>query len=400
MWFTYKAVTSEGEAISDRVQANDEANALRILAAEGKKVIEINSASKGKSRLMVLNQALSLDEQARFFEDAAILLNAGMSADQAFRAMESVAGTKRLSSGLSVVLDEIASGLSPSQALEKSEMFGTDVVALVASGESVSGLGKVFSALAKELAARSALRVKMVDTLSYPSFLVLLVICSVLLIAFALVPALMPIFEATSADLPLVMQILAGLRMSMLDYGLVLLGLIGAILLFVILPPTRNVIRTFRYPLVLKMPVVGSIAKQLALARYLRCLSLLISNNVKMPIALMLSADVVGVPGFQGALHGAVKDVTAGARLPKALADTGLFGQDIIAILRIGDDVNRLGLVSSRSADLLQNKAQRQIDLSLGLLTPAITIGMGFLIGLLVVTVMTTLLSVNELVIT
>ena len=90
-------------------------------------------------------------------------------------------------------------------------------------------------------------------------------------------------------------------------------------------------------------------------------------------------------------------NVANGARLHGAIVKAGIFDHATMSLVSLGEEANALPVVLDRAAKMLQLTLTRRIDTVLKLLTPALTISLGFLVGSLVISVMTTILSINDL---
>ena len=89
--------------------------------------------------------------------------------------------------------------------------------------------------------------------------------------------------------------------------------------------------------------------------------------------------------------------VSTGARLHAALQDSNLFPPGVLALATVGEEVNRLPVTLANAGTVMREEAKRTAERLLAMLTPAITIVLGALVGALVISVMTALLSINEL---
>ena len=106
-----------------------------------------------------------------------------------------------------------------------------------------------------------------------------------------------------------------------------------------------------------------------------------------------------GLPdgSYHAALRDVRKSVLQGAAFVTSIKATGLLDDTTLALLSVGEEANRLPEMLERAAYLLDRETTRQLDRMLKLLTPVITIAMGLLIGGLVISVMSAILSINDL---
>jgi general secretion pathway protein F len=113
--------------------------------------------------------------------------------------------------------------------------------------------------------------------------------------------------------------------------------------------------------------------------------------------ALLLANKTCSVTSYRAILDQLKDQVVAGKTFPEGLQASGIFPPAVLSLASIGDAVNGLPKVLTRAADILDDETTQLQKRILAALTPAITILMGLLIGSLVISVMSALLSINEL---
>ena len=124
---------------------------------------------------------------------------------------------------------------------------------------------------------------------------------------------------------------------------------------------------------------------------------MLIGNGTAMHIALDLSSKSVSNPSLILKLNNLRDAVSSGKKLPAAVKESEVFDLRVASLIAVGDEANQLASVTRRAADLLTEEVQRSTKRFFAVLTPALSIAMGLLVGGLVVSVMTALLSINEI---
>jgi general secretion pathway protein F len=397
--YAYVAFSKDGRKTRGVIDAGTTVDARRQLRSLGLSIIELRAAESGetlKSAKIFEPRQRRLD-YAQLFSDLAVLLNAGLSIDQAVRAVRDASVNRVRRAAMQELLDRLTSGNSPSSAFAQMPRLPTDTLALIVSGEKVARLPQVMALIAEELTRRRNQRKELIDALIYPAFLIVMMMFAIGVLSFVLVPSLEPIFESSGREPPIILHILGQLRRILTEPIVVLTGLtaFGFLLAVALLRP--SVAKAALGSLILKLPLFGGIISKVAIARYLQNLSLLLENSVLLADALKIAADGCAVPSYRSKLHHIQGVVLSGKSLHDAFVSTDLFPPGILSLIMIGDEVNRLGPVLAGAAAALQSDAQRTLDRATTLLTPVITIVLGALVGSLVISVMSALLSVNEL---
>lgn len=397
--FAYTAFNKDGRRQKGAVGALDLADARRKLKSDGLVIanltpVEANSHGKLSELLRGFHARFSL---TRFFTDLSVLMNAGLGIDQALRAMHEAASHATDKRMISNILEQLSSGATAADALSHLHDMPEDIVALIASGERSARLSHIVMVVAASLERRQIHRKQLIDAAVYPLFLLIMLVVAIGVVTFVLVPTLEPIFESSGRDLPFIVAVLSGLRQTLSDplAFLTILTIICVVFLIGVLKPAAR--KRTSDGLLLRVPLLGRTIRSSALGRYLQSLALLLENSVPLPEALNLSARCCPAASFRERLLSAHEVIVSGKRLPEALMSTDLFPQSVISLVAIGDGVNKLPAVLENASWILRDEAQRLADRLLALLTPMITILLGAIVGGLIVSVMTALLSINEL---
>lgn len=405
MNFRYKAYLPDARQEAGDIDATDRQDALRQLAGRGRIVFELDETKFKKENRNAAGQSPKAFafmarrfNPAQLFADLALLTGAGFTITQALRSMHSTEASVEQRKNIGELLANMSAGTSATAAFGGIKSITADCLGLIASGESAGRLPEVFQALTEQYEERAKLKSQLQNALGYPIFLLILMIVAILVLTFVLVPAIEPIFENADRSPPTVVTLLSALRVF-LTSGFVVIGplVILGVLLAALMPPIRKRVGVFLFGLTGRLPIIGTVIRKRTLARYLSSLSLLLSNGTSMSKALVLAAATGTDAVLQAKLTSVRERVSAGERLPLALENVRLFDDRIISLLAVGDEANRMAIVAKRASQILDGEAQTTTTRLIAVLTPAMTIALGLLVGGLVVSVMTALLSINEI---
>ncbi len=399
--FRFQAYGQNGGHEAGFVDALDEADAVRQLRGTGKVPYEVRRADESGNAALSPTMLRSLFQPQldlmRFFSDLSIMLNSGFNIDIALKAVADSEVGKAQKLRVQAIHALITEGKSVSDAFSSQPEIPVDVIALVASGENSGRLDVVFSELAKTYALRARRRSEIVEALLYPAFLVFVMFGALLLLSLYLVPAIQPIFENAGAETPIIVRLLGGFGHFAGSYGLIALGLIaGAIVLFIPFVRTRGARARFAN-IVTHVPIAANFLRSVTRARYLNTMALLLGNGVSMLEAMNLAANTAPANVHRVRLLEARQAVAGGELLWKALDGSDVFPDSTLSLVRLGEQSNNLAPIMARAGSMTQVQMQRSVSRALTFLTPAITILLGAVVGTLVISVMTTLLSINEI---
>lgn len=296
-----------------------------------------------------------------------------------------------------MVADALAAGKSLSRILQMARGVPEHYAALVAAGEEGGRLAAVVAQIVAFEADRTRVRRELLDALSYPVFLVAMTLGAVVFLAFVLAPALEPLFEAEAAALPFAIAALARLRSLLSGHWAELAASLLLILVVVVLARGKPWWHTALARLILRIPFVGGFVAEIDMARYARTLSMLVASGVPLPQAMRLSARSCSNPVLGEALTAAVGLVEQGSSLRSALARYGRFAPSELALVGTGEEANRLGAMLQKISDLMTARTARRTARLSAVAGPAITLLLGALVGTVILSVMSALLSLNDL---
>ena len=335
---------------------------------------------------------------SKLFADLALLTGAGLTVTQALRSMRATETITAQHGAVIGLLDRMGSGMSATASFALIKAIAAESLGMISSGENAGRLPEVFGALAAQYEERAKLRAQLLNALAYPLFLVVLMFAAIIVLTFALVPSIAPIFENSGKPAPFIVAVLTSLRQGFSGgFAIAVFPVAALLLLLSFLPLIRAAAAAAFQKLIVNLPMIGPIIRKSAQARYLSSFALLIGNGAPMAKALELSALSAVIPAFKPALLGIRDSVSTGEKLPAALRRSGLFDHRIVSLIAVGDEANRLPAVAKRAAQILEGEARNAIMRYTAMLTPLTTIFMGLLIGGLVISVMTALLSINAI---
>lgn len=396
--FRYRAYAAGGLVEDGVLEAGSRDDVVRLLARKGMRPFEISEQdghSAPGTRLRFLTAGRRFDLET-LFEDLDVLMSAGFDIDAALAAARSGRRPQEIRA-IDAALARLKSGGRLVEAFKAIPGCPEDMLHLLESGESSGRVEKVVAAIATDLAHRRAQRNALIEALVYPAFLLTIMAGATGIITFYLVPALAPIFEGAPEKKPLILSVLDGagsvVRDNPLAFSIGGLGLVAAVAAVVTSGSASSAILR----LLVKAPAIGPLLRDRAMSRYLRAAALLTGQGVPINKALELAVKACPLRMLHPDLMKARTKVVEGGSFVGGLAESRLLDDASLAILAIGEEANRLPEMLERAGALLERRTTQTIDRALKILTPLVTIVMGMLIGGLVISVMTSILSINDL---
>ncbi len=376
--FRYAALTAAGERVSGTLAASGPQGVLAELEARRLTPVDVKEEVL---RRPLLVRGISVRATATAYQQVADLLRAGVPLLRALKLLSNSKSSPRLAAAIKGVADQVAEGTDLADAMAKDPaVFDPVHVAMVRAGERGGFLEQTLARLAKLLESQADLRSKVLGNLIYPAVLVVFFVAVLGLIFGVFIPMFRPMFDRMESTLgPLTKSVLIASTIVR-AWGLPMLGatVLGAIGLWRL--AQREDVQARLARLRLRLPVVGTLARAIATARFCRVLGTMLVNNVPMLGALSIVKDAAGDPLMAEAIGRASEAVRAGQRLADPLAQSQLFDDDVLEMIRVGEQANNLGPVLGTIADTLDARVDRLLAAAVKLIEPLMLLGVALVV--------------------
>lgn len=402
--YSYQSYDRNGARRSGAIAAVTREKALETLARRGEIAIEVNERDSAPQlswwdRELFQSTSLPLPQLALFTRELTSFVKADLPIDESLRLVGlQPLMTKRLRQIVNSVLALVVEGESLSDALgAQGKAFPEIYWRLVRAGEVSGSLGEVLDDLANFLDRSVETRARVGSALLYPAVLVIAAVIAIGVIMTVLIPTIAPLFKDAGATPPLLMRLLGGLQEYLEQHWSVVLSAIGAFTFAVALAFQS---KEFRWALdrsLLKLPLVGRLIERQETGRLARTLATLIKNGVPIIEAVRISGSVLSNRVLASAVRDAGEEIKGGGVLSAPLARSGLFSELFLRLTKVGETTGQLDAMLLQVAVIYEAALQRQIQRLTSLITPVVTLLIGGIIGGLILTVMSALISVNDL---
>lgn len=397
--YRYSAYTSAGRVEHGEIEARTAEEAASTLTRRGLTPFETTLAPVGTRKAQIGGGAtLRLKELAPFMREIATLLQAELPLDEALRILAERRAAPRARRLAQALGDDVRTGLPLSEAIERHASGAPPYVAsLVRAGEVRGSLGATLGEIAKLLETRAEIESRVRSALTYPLLLLIIAIGTLSIVIVYLFPALLRMFEDAGTSPPLVLAFVRDSAGFLDAHGLPLSMMLLAFVLAVGVWLRRRGVREEVDRFLSSLPVIGIIRRDTATAIFSRTLGLLIRNGVPLVGALEVTARAVPSAALAVAISEASALVKEGARLSDGLAKGGVLPDVAVRLIAIGEEAGKLDSMLLHSADMFERDTARRVEQAVTMLSPAITVVVGLLIGGIVLSVMEAILSVNSL---
>jgi general secretion pathway protein F len=400
--FRYRALTASGELTSGSISAASVAEVASRLAARGLFYVDDGTAqqraAKPRMGLAFLNRPTAEDVTI-LTRDLALLLKAGARINDALDLLSDDVDLGRLRPVVSAMRDGVLAGESFTEAIARHPLLFPPVyVALVRVGEASGTLDHILEVLAEERSRSEALHRRLMDALRYPAFVLFAASCVLTFFLFFVLPNFASVLRDFGAKLDPMVLAFIGLSDFVIAHTTALAATLILFLLAAWLGLRRARVRAGILQGISKLPLARSVMTFHRTALFCRNLSVLLGSGVNLSPALRILADMMASTGYGGVWAEAVERVRHGLKLSDALADTAVLPAMAVRMLRLGDETGQLPMIAGRVAEFYEAKLQRSLDRLVGIAGPAAIIVISFVVGGLIVSVMTALLSVSQII--
>ncbi len=400
--FRYRALTQAGEVVGGLIAAPTAAEVIRQVEYLGlvpiDAVNERAGATTSRFTLDFLTKP-SAEDITIFTRDLALLLKSGARIDTALDLLATEMDVGRLRPIVGKVRADIIGGESFAEALSHHPAVFPDVyVALARVGEASGTLDHILEVLAGERQRAETVRRKLAEATRYPAF-VLLSACSVLTFFLLFVlPNFASVLRDFNAKLDPIVAFFLGLSDLVRQQGdLIAAGSAIALMLGWLLSRRAEVRRAVRRTLT-NLPIVKPLVMFHATGFFCRNLGVLLSSGMTLSAALRILVEMMDGYGRPEAWAQAADRVRHGDKLSDVLGEAEVLPTIAVRMLRLGEETGQLATLSSRIAEFYEAKLQRSLDRIVGIAGPAAIIAISVVVGGLIVSVMTSLLSVTQIV--
>ncbi len=339
------------------------------------------------------------EDVLRFTAEMSVLLKAGLPLDRAMRVQIESAAEGVQKNLLEELLAALKGGKALSAGLEKRpDVFNHFYVNMVRSGEASGHLADVLEELAAYLQRSKAVRASVISALIYPAILAAVAAISVFIMLGYVVPEFEALFDDMGESLPLLTQLIVSLGDLVSSWGWLLLVLSVGLFVWLRRWAVTAQGREWLDLKSLTLPLVGSIMLKYEVARFARTMGTLLHNGVAMLRATDIAVGTVGNSLIRASLVELPQTIKRGGRLSQAL-DPRVFSPVALQMVRVGEESGSLDTMLIELAQVSEAEVEDGVKRALTLLEPALILGMGGIIAVIIMGILMGILSVNTLVV-
>ena len=386
MRFRYRAVDGQGQELAGYIAAADRDEAVRRLQARGLMLLAADPAPTGGIG--------SIDRQARFFSDLALLLAGGAALADALALMAT--SSERWRAGAArTLLQALRRGERFSHALAEGGWLPY-AVAVCRAGEEGGRLPAAMADLAGYLGRRQELRRKLLSALTYPLLLLAVAGMAVMVLLGFVMPSFQRLFADAGVTLPLATRAMMATASFLADFllPLIIAALAGGFILHLW---RRDLFPRLWARISLGLPLLGPLLREALSERFARALAHLLRGGVPLEAAATLAAAAMDNPYAEDRLRASLQKLRQGQPLSVLLREGTLLPPALAEMAAIGENSGRLADALSGYADFAAAQVAHRAGRMLALIEPLAILFLGGIVGAIVLSMLAAILGVNAL---
>ena len=382
--FTYSG-RGTGGIMTGEIEAPDRTSAVGELRKRAILVTKIQERSGGKSPSKAGGKVKD-KEMAIFTRQFSTMIDAGLPLVQCLNILAEQSESKNLRDVTGRVARSVEQGSTLADSLRRHPRAFDDLFTnMVEVGESGGILDVVFQRLAAYIEKAAALKRKVKGAMIYPASIISVAFLVVIFMLTFVIPTFTKMFKDLGADLPLPTQVVVWLSEFVRTYILLIIAAVfGCVFALRAYYRTEKGQATID-ALLLKVPVMGTLIRKVAVARFTRTLGTLVSSGVPILEGLRITARTAGNKVVEKAVLQCRAAVTAGKTLAEPLKASGVFPPMVIQMISVGEQTGALDAMLSKIADFYDDEVDTAVTSMTALLEPIMIVVLGVLIGGLVV---------------
>jgi type II secretory pathway component PulF len=412
--FHYRALQADGQAAEGQLEAGGRQEAFRQMEEKGLRPISLaersgaagpekngaSAAPAGGGSFKFQSRRVTPRMLENFTRLLSSLLAAGVPLSRALVILCKESSSPAATAKWKAIYDSVVDGNSLADSMATMpETFPRVYVAMVSAGETGGFLDPVLAQIADFQAREKDLKSKVTAALLYPAILLVLAIGVVILLMTFFIPRFQKMFASFGGQLPLLTRIIIGVSHLIRSYGIYIaigLGVAGFMV--------RNWIASERgrrawEGLIIRVPVLGPLLSQFAMARFCRMLGTLLNAGVPLVQALNVARRSIGNQILVDAVSNSIDRVKEGAQLGASLSDCrSLFPGSVLEMISVGEESGKLDQELVRIAGVTEGDLDRNLKTAVALLEPLMLFFIAAFIGTIFVGMIYPIFAMQDLI--
>jgi general secretion pathway protein F len=392
--YNYEAIDPSGRKIKDSLTSSNEGELKETLREKGLIPLSIKLGEVKESSFF---ERISLKDLLTFTQELGNLLDAGLPIDRALYVLSEHSEKKALRSIIREVYIDIQKGNTLSYAMGKHKIFPRVYINMIKAGESGGILEVVIKRLVSFLETSSSFREEIISALIYPILLTTVGGLAVAVLMLYVVPNFSKIFQDMGQTLPLPTLMLIRVSGAFSSYWWAIFAAI-AFVVFMVRGYAKTVEGKSQIDnLIMKTPVLNKLMMKLIISRFSRTFGTLLQSGVPILEAIRISRDVIDNDAVSKRLLLLEEGVSKGRGISQPLKESEVFPPIFNQMVIVGEEAGKLEETFLLIAERFEIETRNLIKRFVSLFEPALILVMGVIVGLIVISMLIGIFSINDI---
>jgi type IV pilus assembly protein PilC len=399
--YLVKARSRQGRLVEQKIRGSSEEEVISRVRQLGLTPLAVEAANVGWNREIRLSPGrVKTKDLAIFSRQFATMLASGLPILRCLQILGDQSSSPRLRQVLGDLRVDVEKGSSLSEAMAKRKEFPPLMVSMTRAGEVGGFLDSTMLRIADSLESDVRLRGKIKAALTYPVAVGVIAVAVVIAMLVFVVPVFQGLFESFGGQLPGPTQFLVDVSNTLKDprFFLPALAAIIALSAWYRAKKSSPAVRRVLDPLKFRIPVFGQLFHKVALARFTRNLSSLLSAGVPILTALDIVADTSGNVVIARAVADVKESVRQGTGIAKPLSSHAVFPEMVVQMIAVGEDTGALDEMLAKIADFYDQEVEATTEQLMALIEPVMIVMLGGLVGAMIIALYLPIFNIFELI--
>ena len=381
--FIWEGTTKKNEVKKGEMDAVDEITVRGMLRRQGYKSIEVKSKPKDISEyLPFLKAKINEKNVVVFCRVFSTMINAGLPLIQCLDLLAQQEQNKNFAKIIRSIKEDIEGGTSLTNALKKyPQIFDDLFVNLIAAGEAGGMLDVILERLSNYMEKALKLKRRVKGAMTYPIAVLVIAVAVVALLLLKVIPVFKQMFEGMGGQLPGPTAFLINASEFTQHYFLYIIAIFVAIYIAIARYYKTEKGRLVIDSLILKAPVFGLLMKKVAVSKFSRTLSTMMTSGVPILEGLTIVSKTSGNKVIENALMKTRQSISEGRSIAEPLAETDIFPPMVIQMISVGEATGALDSMLSKIANFYDEEIDVAVDSMTALLEPVMMVFLGGVVG-------------------
>lgn len=400
--FEYKGLNREGKSIKGTVESDTVKNARLRLKRDGVYIVDIKDkkaiTAKKSASSITIGSGVNVQDLSLMTRQLATLIKSQIPLVDALAALVDQIDNVTLKSAVSDIRQMVTEGTSLYKALGKyPKIFSKIYITMCEAGETSGTLDIILIRLAEFTESQNNLRNRVRGAMMYPLIMAFFGLAVMVVLFVVVIPKVTQIFEDLNQALPWYTELLIAISKFVADYWLAMvIGAFG-LLIFFFRWKSSDVGQMKWDGFVLKLPVVGRLARMIVVSRFAKTLSTLLAGGVPMLNAFDIVKNVVDNRVFEKIIADARDNVSEGESVAVPLKKSGEFPPIVTHMISIGEKTGELENMLTQVSEAYDFQVNVAVGSLTSLMEPVMLIFMGLIVGFIVFAIMVPILEMSNM---